>query len=1231
GMYADKIRLVGTEKGVGVNLKNLVTTRDDIGLIVDGKVTLSKVQAKTDINVHSSAIDIDKAAVFETTAIQAGKDITFAADSLRNEGRVVAGNNMRLFVDRLDNGEYSLLQADQNLWLQKDAAGNLSASVNNNARLNTDQGDIVVRTQALTHNHQAGLTAGANAYINAASLNMKGLDFANVNPSVYDNNRISAAKNLILTGNTFETYRGRLAAGNSLVAEFNDKFNGSSMGIAAQQNVLINAGEIGVNYSTFTSPGQTKHAAYDVSFIADRDLSIHATDFLQAPNRLTLIAGNDLHISGTDKGLDWSSHHLDLLARKGSIHLYGPEMVSGRARTLKTADTLRMQAGQSIHLQDNVSLSANKDIELVAGKDISLIADRDNQAPIRQSTVDARGILRLWAEHNIKTQSVSLRGEHIELMSDKGRINLQSSSPNAGVTARGDVRLVADHDIGITDLPVHAKNIEFISRQGKISVWTPALQGIEDLISASETIRLFASKLISLAPRKPFNLAKSITLNTDYLRLVDKELNARDDLTLVSNSLSLWGSMLTGKNIDLTVREGELLFFEKDRPSVLRASENLRMSAGKNLVLSQMRAPHNTWIQTHNLSLSAGQDLEAPQSQVLKVTGDLHLFAGNDVKLVGADMEAGQQIRVGAGRDIDMHKHAQTSWLSPVDKEFARRYGAGGAKMVAGDHLQLRAGRDIVGRFTQLTSTGGDVSVHAGQDLAFLSYQYDADNANIVAGINAINAGKNLILSAAGALSAYATNLTAGRDMTISTGGNSRFESVQEHHKEGRTEHVLPRPSELNSGGALTISSQGSILFQATSLVAKEVMDIAAKGGILYAQAMEETYNWEEEEKQCNRVLGIKSCLFGSSTETRKKQSSTHKVAEFVAGGDINLMAKDDVTLEASRIETRNNAKITSQTGKVNFKAVPNSAFEQTLTHSTGFFITHHDQGRHEKTWVIPSVRVGGALTVEAAKGIDADVKMQEAQLFDAALTQLGNTPGTEWVKDLRQRGDVQWHTVKDAYTSWNKKSQGLSPVAGAIIAIAAAAVTAGSGLAGMAGQGAVATTGATGAAGSAIYGAAYSGMIALTSQAAVALVENQGNLTKTLASLAKRDSIKSLVTQMVVGGALAGLDHRMGWQKIVSDTGRATPLPTEVQLPILNDHDWGQVFKRVAAQSVVSSTIGTAINGGSFKDNLQTALLNNAGNQIHAEGAKLIGDNGEILYHPGKALSHAVLSGLSA
>ncbi|MDE9448235.1 hypothetical protein KKJ04_22735, partial [Xenorhabdus bovienii] len=122
------------------------------------------------------------------------------------------------------------------------------------------------------------------------------------------------------------------------------------------------------------------------------------------------------------------------------------------------------------------------------------------------------------------------------------------------------------------------------------------------------------------------------------------------------------------------------------------------------------------------------------------------------------------------------------------------------------------------------------------------------------------------------------------------------------------------RASQLQSHGALSIHAQGSILFEATSLVAKGVMDIAAKGGVLYAQAMEETYKWEDKENKCSGFLIFRSC----KESTRVKQHSTNKVTEFIADGDINLMAKDDVTLEASRIETYKNARITSQTGKVN-------------------------------------------------------------------------------------------------------------------------------------------------------------------------------------------------------------------------------------------------------------------------------------------------------------------------
>ncbi len=146
--------------------------------------------------------------------------------------------------------------------------------------------------------------------------------------------------------------------------------------------------------------------------------------------------------------------------------------------------------------------------------------------------------------------------------------------------------------------------------------------------------------------------------------------------------------------------------------------------------------------------------------------------------------------------------------------------------------------------------------------------------------------------------------------------------------------------------------------------------------------------------------------------------------------------------------------------------------------------------------------------------------------------------------------------------------------------------------------------------------------MSSLAAQAAVALVENQGNLSKTLSALGSSSSVKSLATSMVIGGALAGFDKVMNID---------VP-PDKAQLPALvKNEGWGKVVQRVAGQSVISSSLNTTINGGSFKDNLTNALLANIGNQINAEGAGLIGDNGEVLYIPGKSLSHAVVAGISS
>ncbi|HGN1246777.1 TPA: hypothetical protein ACKRPN_001924 [Providencia rettgeri] len=215
-------------------------------------------------------------------------------------------------------------------------------------------------------------------------------------------------------------------------------------------------------------------------------------------------------------------------------------------------------------------------------------------------------------------------------------------------------------------------------------------------------------------------------------------------------------------------------------------------------------------------------------------------------------------------------------------------------------------------------------------------------------------------------------------------------------------------------------------------------MDIAAKGGYLYAQAMEESSYFEEYKKKCNRWT---LCI--TKKEVRKTRiDKTNKVTEFTAGGDINLYAKDDVTLEATKINTGKNAKITSQTGKVNFKAVKNSQFEQVITNSNGFYITQRNKGYTSDKWILPSLHIGGKLTVDANKGITADVKTKEGQSFEQALAILSRTPGYEWLGDVKNNKNINWAVVKDAYSQWDIKTESLNPVVGAVIAIAVAAAT---------------------------------------------------------------------------------------------------------------------------------------------------------------------------------------------
>lgn len=726
----------------------------------------------------------------------------------------------------------------------------------------------------------------------------------------------------------------------------------------------------------------------------------------------------------------------------------------------------------------------------------------------------------------------------------------------------------------------------------------------------------------------------------------------KDISVLAGVSVESWQSELKGQNITLVSRGGDVTSHTSEWPNFfhsdglrwlgsLEASRDLSLTAGGNILLRNTRFP----VLSQNISLVANGDITFDKNDAmlwhgrpgtvltyarkqelfnrmlpgepLRASGDITL-SGRRLSLYGAGLEAGGNISLSSAANTDLNMRS----LSDLYSEFFpdSRIPELRSNLKAGSNLLISSAADIGVQGAHIVA-GKTATLQAGKLLWLGAYGYgvtDSSNDNNRDELNVLtrlHGAKSLTLAANGGIQADGSTLTSDGNITLTSGGNMQFQSARGtvYRESGNswTESVSQTGVTLNSGGALTVISGGSILFQASRLLAKGAMDVAAKGGWLYAQAMEESSHYERQT--------TKRKWWGKKTTVKQtKHTTTNRVTEFIAGGNLSLLSRDDSTYEASKIEAKKNATLTSTNGKVNFLAVKNTTFEHTVSTSKGFYIKQANKGYSEGKWVLPSVYAGRKLTVNAASGISADIKAKNGQALQGAITALAALPGTEWLKGLNSRSDVQWNTVKDAYDSWNYKSQSLNPAVAAVIAIAAAAATAGSSLAATVASSVTSTVGG----GAVTTGAVTAGMSSLAAQAAVALVENQGNLSKTLSALGSSSSVKSLATSMVIGGALAGFDKVMNID---------VP-PDKARLPALvKNEGWGKIVQRVAGQSVISSGLNTAINGGSFKDNLTNALLANIGNQINAEGAGLIGDNGEVLGIPGKSLSHAVVAGISA
>nr|WP_243458005.1 DUF637 domain-containing protein [Serratia proteamaculans] len=1327
GMYANKIRLVANEDGVGVNLKDLTSKQRDITLSVNGKISLNgTTHSKTDLNVSAKELHVTPG-----TIVQADGNATLAATKLVNDGQISTSGDMRIFGDHIRNaGENAKLHANKSMWIQKDAQGNKANMVENrSAKIMTNSGDLVIRTEKLDNVRQTLTFSDQTEPVDKEGMRLFGSVFnAHKNGDIKDRQDLykedmSKWEKWLTPCTTVDecTYANRHFDHWIPDERIRTRVISSSAPaiITSGKNSYINAGILWNDASQLKAKGDMILTGNNLSSIS-RTFGVKErfnkfkpdSEAYQQYEKLGWPYPPLSYVNAGERAYSWINDGIvdasiaaggNLVADfKNQIDIKTPTPNENQLNDVKTTGRSETVRAQNVLL--HAANIVNTDAINATGNITAIAEDR---IVLGLGILSAGKALDLSAGNTIDAWQSKLKGQDVTLTAHTGEIKVHTSEkphyyhPD-GVRWLGS--LEASRDLTLTAGSTITLVNTLLAQSRNISMTAPGSIGIinndavlvrnrpGEILSADKRLQYFNNLLLA----STMNATGSITMNSGSgLSLSGIKMAAGGNINLNA-----------AQNIDLNMRPlGDAyrsLFVATRTPelrSQVKANGNLLINSGRDIGLqgsevwaggnATLIAGQTLWLAAVGYSaIDAANDNNKDDRQwVTRLHGGktLTLSANRDILTYGSHLSSDGNMTLTSGRDMRFEA-VQNHTYREGGNEFTETRTQQGTELNAGGLMTVIAGGSILFQATKLvvkglganwkppvavTDWGGRIAV-AEQQLQNAQQrinQAQKDKSRAEQAKNGKNNELNMLQRDINTLKQrQAENLRKvqefsakhGKLMEIRDWGLWQQSADLTAEGIGITHELLEKenrvnslPNEINVEQAAYNDAQQR-LSQATSdrdgaqtrlTVARQEaqskgadeakqkaqvdahnqaeamragnMDIAAKGGYLYAQAMEESSHYEKTEK--------KRKWWGKKTEVKQtRHDVTNKVTEFTAAGNITLMSRDDSTYEASKIEAGKNAKLTSTHGQVNFRAVKNTSFEQTISNSKGFFIKQANKGYEDNKWVLPSIHAGGGLTVDAAKGVSADVKAKNGQSLQSAINALGNTPGTTWVKDLNKRNDVQWNKVKDAYDSWDYKSQHLNPAVAAVIAIAAAAVTAGSSLTALAASN---VAGAIGG-GAITSGAVTAGMSSLASQAAVALVENQGNLSKTLKALGSNESVKATATAMAIGGALNGFDSAMGWSK---DAAGKPLNPNNVKLPQLSNGDWSKVAQRVAGQSVISSSLNTTINGDSFKDSLANALLANIGSQINAEGAKLIGDNGQVLGVPGRAVSHAVVAGVAA
>lgn len=143
GMYAGRITLVGTEKGLGVNNSGTWSAEDNLTLDWNGDLKNSgTIYSKGNTDLRASYLENDKTIAAERNLSAAAKE------DIRNQSKLLAGENMDIYAGKtLDNAGHAI-ESGNNLSIETgDAINNAAGTIKSGGSQQIKAGHTLTNTE----------------------------------------------------------------------------------------------------------------------------------------------------------------------------------------------------------------------------------------------------------------------------------------------------------------------------------------------------------------------------------------------------------------------------------------------------------------------------------------------------------------------------------------------------------------------------------------------------------------------------------------------------------------------------------------------------------------------------------------------------------------------------------------------------------------------------------------------------------------------------------------------------------------------------------------------------------------------------------------------------------------------------------------------------------------------------------------------------------------------------